>query len=209
MQAFQTHKGLAAVLDRSNVDTDQIIPKQFLKKIERKGFGAHLFHDWRFLDPEGRTPNPEFELNQKRYAGASVLVSGENFGCGSSREHAPWALQDYGFRVLLAPSFADIFYNNCLKNGLLTISLATEELRSIMNWVLKREGAQISVDLTKQILYAKGKEHSFTINPLQKEKLLRGRDEIDLSLRHKDKILKFEKKHFQDFPFYRLSRDTF
>ena len=191
-------------MGRSNVDTDQIIPKQFLKKIGRAGFGLHLFHDWRFLDEAGKSPNPDFELNQKRYAGASILVTGENFGCGSSREHAPWALQDYGFRVILAPSFADIFHNNCLKNGLLVIPLNSQDIRSIMDWVLRKEGAEIDVDLPKQSLQAGDKEYSFEIDPLQKEKLLEGRDEIDLSLQHEAKIREFEEKHFQEFPFYRL-----
>ena len=207
MRAFQRHKGLAAVLDRSNVDTDQIIPKQFLKKIERSGFGVHLFHDWRFLDAEGKSPNPDFELNQKRYAGTSVLITGENFGCGSSREHAPWALQDYGFRVILSSSFADIFYNNCFKNGLLVIVLDAQDIRSIMDWIIKKEGAEVSVELAKQCLYAKDQEYAFDIDPLQKENLLQGRDEIDLSLQHEDKIREFEKKHFQEFSFYALGKN--
>ena len=194
-------------MDRGNVDTDQIIPKQFLKKIERTGFGAHLFHDWRFLDVEGKLPNPDFELNQKAYAGASILVTGENFGCGSSREHAPWALGDYGFRVILSPSFADIFYNNCLKNGLLVITLSAQDIRSIMDWVKREEGAEISVELDKQSLYANGKNYIFDIDPLQKENLLQAIDEIDLSLQHQDKIREFEKKHFQEFPFYALPKN--
>ena len=208
MEVFKRHRGLVAVLDRSNVDTDQIIPKQFLKKIERTGFGVHLFHDWRFLDAKGESPNPSFELNQKRYLGASILVTGENFGCGSSREHAPWALQDYGFRVILAPSFADIFYNNCLKNGLLAILLAAQDLHSIRDWVLRNEGAEIDVDLAKQSIYVQDKEYGFEIEPLQKENLLEGRDEIDLSLQHEASIREFEKKHFQNFPFYVLAKNS-
>ena len=131
MEALIKIDGIAAPLDRANVDTDQIIPKQFLKKIDRAGFGVHLFHDWRFLDPEGKRENPEFVLNAPKYKGARILLARENFGCGSSREHAPWALEDYGFRVVIAPSFADIFYNNCFKNGMLPIILKTEEVEKL------------------------------------------------------------------------------
>ena len=205
MKAFQTHKGLAAVLDHGDVDTDQIIPKQFLKKIERTGFGQHLFHDWRFLDSEGKVMNLEFELNRERYLGATVLLTGENFGCGSSREHAPWALQDYGFCVIIAPSFADIFYGNCIKNGLLPIHLPTTEVRSLIAWVQATPGAEIAIDLPKQVVVGGGYEYAFEIDSFQKENLLHGIDEIALGLQHEEEITRFEAKHFQSFPFYSIS----
>src|SRR5690625_4125418 len=148
MEPFVQHDGLVAPLDRVNVDTDQIIPKQFLKRIERTGFGQYLFYDWRFLD--GETPNPEFELNQPQYAGASILLTRNNFGCGSSREHAPWALLDYGFRVIIAPSFADIFFNNCFKNGILPIVLSEEEVETLFQQMYANEGYQLAVDLAAQ-----------------------------------------------------------
>ncbi len=202
MQAFEKHEGIIAVLDRSDVDTDQIIPKQFLKKIGKSGFGLNLFHSWRFLDADGKNPNPDFELNQERYTGASILIAGQNFGCGSSREHAPWALMDYGFRVIIAPSYADIFYSNSLKNGILLICLPREQIQNIINWVLENEFAKVSVDLFQQILEANGCIYNFEIDAFQKENLLQGRDEISLSLTHENVIHKFEKDYFQKFPFY-------
>ena len=159
MQAFTTHTGLVAPMDRENVDTDAIIPKQFLKSIKRTGFGPNLFDEWRYLDkgepgmdPATRTPNPDFVLNQPRYAGASVLLARENFGCGSSREHAPWAIAQYGFRALIAPSFADIFFNNCFKNGLLPIVLPADVVDGLFQAVLANEGYQLTIDLDKQTI---------------------------------------------------------
>ena len=202
MQKFEKHEGLAAVLDRADVDTDQIIPKQFLKKIERTGFGVHLFHDWRFLDDAGEKPNPDFILNASRFQGATVLVAGMNFGCGSSREHAPWALLDYGFRVIIAPSFADIFYNNCFKNGMLPVELPAEQVREIMESVLENPGARISFDLPDQTVRAGGKEYRFEVDSFRKQCLLNGWDDIGLSLRQADAINSFERSYDQKFAFY-------
>ncbi|MEA2062356.1 MAG: 3-isopropylmalate dehydratase small subunit, partial [Gemmatimonadota bacterium] len=147
MQAFTTLTAIAALLDRMNVDTDAIIPKQFLKKIERTGFGKHLFHEWRYLDDEGTQPNPEFVLNQPRYQGAQILVARDNFGCGSSREHAPWALLDYGFRSIIAPGFADIFYNNCFKNGILPVVLDANQVEELFRRIEANEGCRLTVNL--------------------------------------------------------------
>ncbi|MBI3395085.1 MAG: 3-isopropylmalate dehydratase small subunit [Spirochaetia bacterium] len=206
MNPFRKHTGLAAPLDRSNVDTDQIIPKQFLKKIERTGFGQHLFHDWRFLDNEGTKDNPEFVLNQPRYKGASVLLARDNFGCGSSREHAPWALQDYGFIVIVAPSFADIFYNNCFKNGMLPIILPADQLQKLFDYVEKTPGGKIDVDLEKQTIGAPGAgPFSFAVDAFRKDCLLNGWDDIGLSLRNADKIAGYETKHFADRPYYAIA----
>ncbi len=202
MQPFKTHTGLAAPLDRSDVDTDQIIPKQFLKKIERTGFGVHLFHDWRFLDDDGKQENPDFILNAPRYKGASVLVAGENFGSGSSREHAPWALNDYGFLSVIAPSFADIFYNNCFKNGMLPVILSGAEVREIMAWIEGNEGAEITVDLPEQKVHAAGKSYSFEVDAFRKECLLNGWDDIGLTMRKGDAIDTFEKKYATNHPYY-------
>lgn len=195
MEKFIKHTGIAAVLDRANIDTDQIIPKQFLKKIERTGFGVHLFHDWRFLDDAGTKPNLEFELNHTNFEGASILVTGANFGCGSSREHAPWALQDYGFQVILAPSFADIFFNNCFKNGMLPIVLHNDTIKEIMQWVVQNPGSKISVDLNNRSLHAAGKEIKFEVDDFRRECLLNGWDDIGLSLRHIRTIDTFEKAY--------------
>lgn len=191
MQSFRKHTGLVAALDRINVDTDQIIPKQFLKRIERTGFGEFLFFDWR-LDEEGR-PRPEFELNQPRFQGASILVAGSNFGCGSSREHAPWALADYGFRSIIAPSFADIFFNNCFKNGLLPVQLDEKQVREIFNRVAAVPGYHLTVDLEKQeITDESGLEIDFQIDPFRRQCLLDGLDEIALTLQLEDRISAFE-----------------
>ncbi len=205
MQAFLEHTGLVAILNRADVDTDQIVPKQFLKKIERTGFGKHLFHDWRYLDNEAwepKKPNPKFELNKKCYEGASILIAGENFGCGSSREHAPWALADYGFKVILAPSFADIFYNNCLKNGLLVIALETKHLQNISQWVNENEGASITVNLEKQEIYTQNTTYNFEIDSIAKKSLIEGLDEIGLTLKNLGEIEAFEKKHFSEYKYY-------
>ena len=199
MKPFVELDGIAALMDRVNVDTDQIIPKQFLKRIERTGFGENLFFDWRFL-PDGSL-NPSFELNafeltQPRFSGASILVARANFGCGSSREHAPWALEDYGFRVIIAPSFADIFYNNCFKNGMLPIALSESEVEEIFRVVRENEGQRLHVDLKSQTITA-GDTLSlkFDIDPFRKECLLGGYDDIGLTLKHEDKIAAYEIRH--------------
>jgi len=191
MNAFRRHTGLVAPLDRANVDTDQIIPKQFLKRIERTGFGEFLFYDWRYL-PDGR-PDPSFVLNQPRYEGASILVAGKNFGCGSSREHAPWALGEFGFRVIIAPSFADIFANNCFKNGMLPITLTAGEVEAIMDRALTGEAYGLSVDLERQsVSDASGLSIPFVIGEFQRYCLLEGLDDIGLTLRHGDAIKAYE-----------------
>lgn len=191
MKPFIKHEGLVAALDRVNVDTDQIIPKQFLKRIERTGFDDCLFFDWRFLG-DG-TPNPEFELNQPRYEGASILLAGANFGCGSSREHAPWALNDYGFRVIIAPSYADIFYNNCFKNGMLPIRLSEAEVRDLFKRVRETEGYRLSIDLVDQkITGDDGLEISFDVDPFRRQCLLGGLDDIGLTLQVEDEISRYE-----------------
>ncbi len=194
MQPFTTHTGIAAPLDRSNVDTDMIIPKQFLKKIERTGFGKHLFHELRFTDYDGTQPNPDFVLNQKPYAQATVLLARDNFGCGSSREHAPWALADYGFRVIVAPSFADIFYNNSLKNGILLVRLNSDSVDSLFQEILSSPGTQIAADLPGQtIISPSGKKFAFEINAFAKDCLLKGLDHIGWTLQFSDKISSYEK----------------
>jgi 3-isopropylmalate/(R)-2-methylmalate dehydratase small subunit len=188
MQPFRRHTGLVASLDRANVDTDQIIPKQFLKRIERTGFGEFLFYDWRYL-PDGQL-NPSFVLNEPRYQGASILVADKNFGCGSSREHAPWALGEYGFRVIIAPSFADIFANNCFKNGMLPIALTVTE---IMRRAQEVEGYKLTVDLeTQMITDENGLSVSFVVESFQRYCLLEGLDDIGLTLRHEDAIKAYE-----------------
>ena len=191
MNQFKRHKGLAATLDRVNVDTDQIIPKQFLKRIERTGFGQFLFYDWRF-NPDGSL-KPEFELNQPRFRGASILLARANFGCGSSREHAPWALLDYGFRSIIAPSFADIFYNNCFKNGMLPVRLSEEEVEELFQRASEGTGYELSVDLERQWLTDdRGLRLSFEVDPFRRECLLKGLDDIGLTLQHEDKIREHE-----------------
>ncbi|MBD8068878.1 3-isopropylmalate dehydratase small subunit [Bacillus sp. PS06] len=192
MEPFIIHAGKVAGLNRVNVDTDQIIPKQFLKRIERTGFGRFLFYDWRYLDDE--TLNPEFELNQPENAGASILVANENFGCGSSREHAPWALQDYGFQIIIAPNFADIFYNNCLKNGMLPITLEKSDIEYLLE---KSKSADYSctVNLKEQTIKdEEGFVRSYSIDHHWREMLLNGWDEIDLTLAYEDKIDRYEKQ---------------
>jgi len=191
MQPFKKHIGLVAPLDRANVDTDQIVPKQFLKLIERAGFGQYLFFDWRFL-PDG-TPNPDFELNAPCYQGASILVAGKNFGCGSSREHAPWALLDYGFRAIIAPSFADIFYNNCFKNGILPVVLPEETVSIIMDRAKTASGYKLTVDLENNtITDEQGFVVGFEIDPFRRYCLINGLDDIGLTLQHEDKIRAYE-----------------
>ncbi len=193
MKAFTSLKGIAAPLDRRNVDTDQIIPKQFLKRIERSGYEDGLFFDWRFLD-DGTTPDPEFELNASRYADAAILITLDNFGCGSSREHAPWALENYGFRCILAPSFADIFYNNCFNNGMLPITLDGSVIDRLIAEVRATEGYALEIDLAEQtITKADGTSLGFEIDGFLKERLLNGWDQIGLTLRHEERIAAFER----------------
>ncbi len=208
MEAFRTHTGLVAPLDRANVDTDQIIPKQFLKSIRRTGFGPNLFDEWRYLDRgepgkdnASRPLNPQFVLNQPRYAGASVLLARRNFGCGSSREHAPWAIAEYGFRAILAPSFADIFFNNCSKNGLLPIVLPEEVIDRLIGTVLATPGYRLAIDLPAQtVTLADGAVHRFEADPFRKDCLLNGWDDIGLTLRHADKIRTFEAERLKRMP---------
>jgi len=200
MKAFTQLNGLVAPMDRANVDTDAIIPKQFLKSIKRSGFGPNLFDEWRYLDrgePDAdnsqRPKNPEFVLNHARYQGASVLIARENFGCGSSREHAPWALEDYGFRVIIAPSFADIFYNNCFKNGILPIKLDAAIVDSLFKETYASEGYALNVDLAAQtITKPSGEAISFEVDPFRKHCLLEGLDDIGLTLQHVDDIKAYE-----------------
>ena len=199
MEKYTKHTSVAALMNRNNVDTDQIIAKQFLKKVERTGFGIHLFHDWRFLD-DG-TPNPDFELNNPNFAGAKVLIAGDNFGCGSSREHAPWAIEDFGFNTIVSTSFADIFYNNCFKNGILPIVVNAETLKALMSEVSANEGVAFTVDLENQSLSTPGGQQvSFEIDGFRKHNLLNGLDDIGLTLMHTDKISEYESKHKTQFP---------
>lgn len=213
MQAFTTHEGKIAPLDRANVDTDAIIPKQYLKSIKRTGFGPHLFDDWRYLDAGDldtdlatRRENPDFFLNQAKYRDASILLAQENFGCGSSREHAVWALSDAGFRVVIAPSFADIFYNNCSKNGVLAIALKAEEVATLFSQAGGDVPMQARVDLAAQRLLAgPGLEFSFAIDAYRKHSLLRGLDDIGLTLQHADAIRTYEVQRREQKPW--LFRD--
>jgi 3-isopropylmalate/(R)-2-methylmalate dehydratase small subunit len=208
MQAFTVHKGLVAPMDRENVDTDAIIPKQFLKSIKRSGFGPNLFDEWRYLDKGEpgqdhvpRKPNPDFVLNQPRYAGASVLLARRNFGCGSSREHAPWALEQYGFRALIAPSYADIFFNNCFKNGLLPVVLPEAEVAKLFDEVFGFVGYQLTLDLPRQVVVKPdGTELPFDVQPFRKYCLVNGFDDIGLTLRHADKIRAFEAERLARMP---------
>lgn len=194
MQPFRVHTGIVAPLDMVNVDTDQIVPKQFLKRIERSGYGRFLFYDWRYL-PDG-TPNPEFGLNRPRYRGASILLTRDNFGCGSSREHAPWALADYGFRAIIAPSFADIFFNNCFKNGILPIKLPDENVDELFHRTRTYEGYSLTIDLTTcRITDHRGLDIPFEIDEYRRTCLLEGLDDIALTLRHEGKIAAFEAEH--------------
>ncbi len=200
MEPFIRHTGIAAPLDRANVDTDAIVPKQFLRKIDRVGFGKHLFHEWRFSDYQGTTENPDFILNKSPYRNATVLLARDNFGCGSSREHAPWALSDYGFKVIIAPSFADIFYNNCVKNGMLLVPLKSNQVDQLFNFVETTEGAQISAELETQTITTIGQSFKFEINPFAKECLLKGLDQIGWTLQFDQKIKEYEEKNKQTKP---------
>ncbi len=194
MEPFRVWTGIVAPLPRLNVDTDQIIPKQFLKRLERTGFGQFLFFDWRFKD-DG-TPNAEFELNRPGYEGASILVAERNFGCGSSREHAPWALLDYGFRVILAPSFADIFHNNCFQNGILPVTLPEESIQRILAQALAEPGYRLTVDLERRMVEdGRGLNEPFTVDEFRRNCLLEGLDDIGLTLRQEDAITAYERAH--------------
>ena len=193
MNSFRIHTGRVAVLDRPNVDTDQIIPKQFLKRVERTGFGQFLFYDWRFL-PNGET-NPDFPLNDPRYRAASILIAGKNFGCGSSREHAPWALADYGFSAIIAPSFADIFANNCMKNGLLPVTLTDAEVAELMRRASETENYEVTVDLESKIVAdANGFSATFQVGDFQRYCLLEGLDDVGLTLKHVTDIAGYESR---------------
>ena len=208
MQKFTVHSGLVAPMDRENVDTDAIIPKQFLKSIRKTGFGPHLFDAWRYLDigepgmdPLSRKPNPDFVLNQPRYQGASVLLARKNFGCGSSREHAPWALDQYGFRAIIAPSYADIFFNNSFKNGLLPIVLPEAQVAILFDEALAFPGYKLTIDLERQVIVkAQGEEISFDVEVFRKYCLINGLDDIGLTLRHSDKIKAFEAERLTSKP---------
>ena len=208
MQAFTLHTGVVAPMNRENVDTDAIIPKQFLKSIQRTGFGPNLFDEWRYLDPgepgqdpASRRPNPDFVLNQPRYAGASVLLARRNFGCGSSREHAPWALDQYGFRAILAPSFADIFFTNCFKSGLLPIVLPESVVSQLFDEVAAFPGYRLTIDLPRQVVAKPdGAEIPFDVQPFRKYCLVNGFDDIGLTLRHADKIRSFEAERLAKMP---------
>jgi 3-isopropylmalate/(R)-2-methylmalate dehydratase small subunit len=200
MEPFKKHTGIVTLLDLPNVDTDQIIPKQFLKRIERTGFGQFLFYDWRFID--GKKPNPEFEMNAERYRGASILVARANFGCGSSREHAPWALLDYGFRCIIAPSFADIFYNNCFKNGILPVKLSESQVEAIFHRVRKTPGYPLTVDLEKKkVTSGDGVEFGFEVDDFRRHCLLNGLDDIGLTLQYEGAIRTYETLHPEVSPF--------
>ena len=194
MTVFKQHKGIVVPLDSANVDTDAIIPKQFLQKVNRIGFGKHLFHDWRFLDDAGEQPNPEFVLNQPQFAGASILLARENFGCGSSREHAPWALADYGFKTMIAPSFADIFYGNAINNGMVPVRLKEEEVDALFQLVAAQPGIEIEVDLEANQVRAGSLTFSFEIDEFRRYCLLNGLDAIGLTLQHEAAISAFEAK---------------
>jgi 3-isopropylmalate/(R)-2-methylmalate dehydratase small subunit len=208
MQPFRIHTGLVAPIDRENVDTDAIIPKQFLKSIKKSGFGPNLFDEWRYLDPgfpgqdpASRRPNPDFVLNQPRYHGASVLLARRNFGCGSSREHAPWAIEQYGFRALIAASFADIFFNNCFKNGLLPIVLPEHEVARLFDEVAAFVGYELSIYLERQVVVKPdGTELAFEVQGFRKYCLLNGLDDIGLTLRHADEIRQFEARRLATKP---------
>ena len=208
MRAFTTLDGLVVPLDRANVDTDAIIPKQFLKSIKRAGFGPNLFDEWRYLDPgepgmdpATRKPNPEFVLNFPRYKGASVLLARDNFGCGSSREHAPWALEDYGIRAIIAPSYADIFYNNCFKNGILPIVLPAEVVEDLFRETYAVEGYRLVIDLDAQtVITPDGESFAFEVDSGRKHRLVNGLDDIGLTLRFTEKINEYEERRKQEAP---------
>ncbi len=199
MKAYKNHTSVAALMNRSNVDTDQIIPKQFLKKVERTGFGQHLFHDWRFLDDGSE--NPDFELNKPAFKGAKILVAGDNFGCGSSREHAPWAIEDYGFNTIISTSYADIFFSNCFKNGILPIRVSQDVLTALMAEIDANEGVEFTVDLEQQkVTTPGGIVIEFDVDDFRKQSLIEGADDITWTLKHEDKIAAFEEANKKRLP---------
>ena len=207
MEKFNTHSGIVIPLDRANVDTDAIIPKQFLKSIKKTGFGKNLFDEWRYLDhgePDqdisSRKINPEFVLNKKEYQGGSVLLAKENFGCGSSREHAPWAIIDYGIKVIIAPSFADIFYGNCFKNGILPITLDSKIVDALFQRANQGNGFRLNIDLENQKIFDENNAYAFEVDTFKKYCLLEGLDDIGLTLRHENKIKQFESDYRKNFP---------
>lgn len=208
MEKFTVFKGLVCPMDRSNVDTDAIIPKQFLKSIYRTGYGPNLFDEWRYLDkgepgmdPASRKPNPDFVLNQPRYQNSTILLARKNFGCGSSREHAPWALTQYGFKAVIAPSFADIFYNNSFKNGLLPIILSEDVVDHLFNETFNNPGYQLTIDLERSVVIEpSGQEHSFNVPEFRRYCLLNGLDDIGITLQHRDEIKAFEEKRLAEKP---------
>jgi 3-isopropylmalate/(R)-2-methylmalate dehydratase small subunit len=210
MEPFKKHTGTALPLDRSNIDTDQIIPKQFMKMIERTGFGSHLFHNWRYIDEDEKLENPEFILNRTEYRNATVLIARENFGCGSSRENAPWALRDFGFRAVIAQSFADIFFGNCIKNGLLPVKFTAAQIEIIFQYLAKEPGAKVMIDLEENTVSLKnGVVFTFELDRFHRESLLNGWDDIGLTLRYKDEIDGFEKDYFSKYPVYRTEQPDF
>ena len=207
MEKLSTIHSTVAPLDRANIDTDAIIPKQFLKSIKRSGFGVNLFDEWRYLDKgepdsdnSNRPINPDFILNLPRYKGAKILITGENFGCGSSREHAPWALKDYGFDAIIAPSFADIFYNNCFKNAILPISLDVSTCNALMQAALSQDGLELTINLATQTIHNHEQHYQFDIDPFRKKCLLEGLDDIGITLQHTDAIKQFEQRKRQEHP---------
>ncbi|MCD9495700.1 3-isopropylmalate dehydratase small subunit [Photobacterium carnosum] len=192
MTGFTQHTGLVVPLNTANIDTDAIIPKQFLQKVTRTGFGQHLFHDWRFLDDDGQQPNPDFIMNAPRYQGATILLARENFGCGSSREHAPWALADYGIKVMIAPSFADIFYGNSINNQMIPVRLTDQQVDELFEFVETTVAAEITVDLKAMTVNANNKQYPFEIDEFRRHCLLNGLDNISLTLQHHTKIAEYE-----------------
>lgn len=192
MTGFTQHTGLVVPLNTANIDTDAIIPKQFLQKVTRTGFGQHLFHDWRFLDDGGQQPNPDFIMNAPRYQGATILLARENFGCGSSREHAPWALADYGIKVMIAPSFADIFYGNSINNQMIPVRLTDQQVNELFEFVETTVATEITVDLKAMTVNANNKQYPFEIDEFRRHCLLNGLDNIGLTLQHQTKIAEYE-----------------
>ncbi len=199
MEKFTKIKARVAPLDRANVDTDQIIPKQFLKRVERTGFGRFLFYDWRFLD-DGKTPNPDFEMNRERYRGAGILIARDNFGGGSSREHAPWAIKEFGFRVIIAPSFADIFYNNCFKNSILPVRIDREKVETLFQATRENTGFELEVDLEKQSIKGEKIDFSFELDSSGKQTLLEGLDDISQTLKENASIERYERRRVEPRP---------
>ncbi|TGN08467.1 3-isopropylmalate dehydratase small subunit [Leptospira ilyithenensis] len=205
MKAWKKHKGIAASILKDDIDTDQILPKQFMKLIGKEGFGNHLFFDWRYMDEEGKVPNPEFVLNQTPYDKASILISGANFGCGSSREHAPWAIAGFGLKAVIATSFADIFSINAPKNGIALIRLNEKEVMELSKFTTKQEIVEISIDLEEGKVYAGENEYSFVLAENAKQRIVNGWDDIDITLQKKEEIDSFKKKYFSSHTYYRLA----